>query len=226
MVDGPLLDRVSGIFHWPRPRNLLRIARLVGVRMVATDASTIPGGTLVYEAKAGDNDLRIFRIERIEDVNVGQYSSTRARQVRTAADAIALLKAADFDPKLDVAVEREIVDHLVAATSSAIMLDLGPALVVHATSPDRSLLLLPFEFGHCLDMDVTGGHGQLLPENLQQIGLLFNGEIEARITYRFGLFHNSQCRIEDQRRADDLQLIEVLILNKRAQVIRERPMLW
>jgi hypothetical protein len=75
-------------------------------------------------------------------------------------------------------------------------------------------------------MDVTGGHGQLLPTNLQQIGLLFDGEIDARITYRFGLFHNSQCRIEDQRRADDLQLKEALVLYRRAQVIRERPMLW
>jgi hypothetical protein len=217
--EGDAFDRTTIVLS----RFDLRIARLVGVRMVATDASTIPGGALVYEAKAGDSDLRIFRIE---DVNVGQYSPTRARQVRTAADAIESLKAADFDPKLDVAVEREIADHLVAATSSAITLDRGPALVVHATSPGRSLLVLPFEFSHCLDIDVTGGHGQLLPTNLQQIGLLFDGEIDARITYRFGLFHNSQCRIEDQRRADDLQLKEALVLYRRAQVIRERPMLW
>ena len=201
----------------------LRIARLVGVRMVATDALTIPGGALVYEAKAGDSDLRIFRVE---DVNVGQYSPTRALQVRTAADAIESLKAVDFDPKQDVVVEREITDNLVAATSSTTTVDRGPLLIVHASSHGRSLLVLPFEFSHCLDIDVTGGHGQLLPANLQQIGLLFDGEIEAKITYRFGLFHNSQCRIEDQRRADNLQLKEALLLNKRAKFIRERPTLW
>lgn len=58
----------------------LRIARLVGVRMVVTDASTIPGGTLVYETKAGESDLRIFRID---DTNLGQYSPTFARRVRS-----------------------------------------------------------------------------------------------------------------------------------------------
>jgi hypothetical protein len=201
----------------------LRIARLVGVRMVATDAPTVPGGTLVYEGKARNTDLRIFRID---DVNLGQYSPTRPRYVRTAADAIAAIKAAEFDPKLDVVVETEIASNLVLASSALVTVDRGPALVVHAASTKSSLLVLPFEYSHCLVLETAGGRAQLLPVNLQQVGLLFEGEVEARIAYRFGLFHNSGCRAEDRRRADDLKLKEALVLNNRVTLTRERPRLW
>jgi hypothetical protein len=217
--DGDEFDRTTVVFS----RFDLRIARLLGVKMVATDASTIPGGTFVYGAKAGDTDLRIFRID---DVNLGQYSPIRPRYVRTAADAIAAIKAVDFDPKLDVVVESQVAADLVPATSSGVTVDRGPALIVRATSPNRSLLVLPFEFSHCLEMKVMEGQAQLLPVNLQQTGLLFDDKVEARITYRFGLFQDSRCRGEDHRRADDLRLKEALVQNDRATPTRTRPSLW
>jgi hypothetical protein len=217
--EGDAFDRATIVFT----RFDLRIARLAGVRMVATDAPTVPGGTLVYEAKAGSTDLRLFRLE---DVNLGQYSPTHPRYVRSAADAIAAIKAAEFDPKLDVVIETEIAGHLVPASSALVTVDRGPAVTVRAASSGSSLLVLPFEYSHCLELEVRGGRAQLLPVNLQQLGLLFDKEVEARITYRFGLFHNSRCRAEDHRRADDLKLKEALILNKRVTVTRERPKLW
>jgi hypothetical protein len=216
--EGDAFDRNTVVFT----RFDLRIARLAGVKMVATDASTIAGGTIVYETKARDTDLRIFRID---DVNLGQYSPRRPRYARTAADAIASIKAVDFDPKLDVVVESDMVGNLVAATSAVLSVDRGPALVVRAASRNRSLLVLPFEYSHCLEMAVAGGRGQLLPVNLQQIGLLFEGEVEARITYRFGLFQNPRCRSEDLQRADNLKLREALLANSRGTLIRERPKL-
>ena len=181
----------------------LRMARLMGVRMVATDAKDIPGGTLIYETKSGDADLRIFRID---DINLGQYSPTRPRRVSTAAEAITELRASDFDPKRDVVVEDAIPSGLVPATFATVTVDLGPTLVVQASSPGRSLLVLPFEYSHCLRLDVVTGGARLIPVNLQQTGLLFEGSTEARITYRFGLFGDAACRADDVRRADSLKL--------------------
>lgn len=201
----------------------LRMARLIGVRMVATDASAIAGGTLVYETRAGDTDLRIFSID---DTNVGQYSPTRARLTRTAADAIAAMGAPDFDPKMDVAVEGDIPRGLVPATFSVVTVDRGPKLIVRAASPGRSLLVLPFEYSHCLRIKAASGEPQLIPVNLQQAGLLFVERVEAEITYEFGLFDRSRCRGEDRRRADDLQLKEALIRNDRATQMKKRPTLW
>jgi hypothetical protein len=51
---------------------------------------------------------------------------------------------------------------------------------------------------------------RLVPVNLQQIGLIFENQIEARITYRFGLLKDAACRGEDIARADRLQLREIV----------------
>ena len=118
----------------------LRTARLMGVRMVATDATDIPGGTLIYETKAGNADLRIFRLD---DINLGQYSPTSLRRVSTAAEALTQLRASDFDPKHNVVVEDAIPSLLVPASSAKVKLDLGPSLVVQASSPSRSSIGAP-----------------------------------------------------------------------------------
>jgi hypothetical protein len=200
----------------------LRMARLMGVRLVATDASALSDGALLYEAKAGNRDVRIFRLDH---VNLGQYSPTRFRLVRSASDAIAVMKSQDFDPSAEAVVESSISPELRPASSALVMVDRGPALVVRATSPAHSLLVLPFEYSRCLSMTITAGHAQLIPVNLQQTGLLFDGELEARIVYRFGLLQHSHCRSEDQQRADDLNLKEALLRYQRATIIRERPKL-
>lgn len=193
----------------------LKMARLMGVRIVATDAASMPGGTLIHETKATDIPLRLFRLD---DVNVGQYSPTRAHLTDTASEAIATLKTPTFDPKSDVVVEDEIPGPLVPATSATVAADLGAKLVVHAKSPGRSLLVLPFEFSHCLRLTATSGAAQLLPANLQQIGLLFESEVTADIVYRFGLSGDTACRGEDLKRIDRLRLRQALIDNNRAPV--------
>ena len=190
--------------------------------MVATDAQAIPGGTLVYEASAGDTDLRIFRID---DTNVGQYSPTRARRVKTAAEAITALGAANFDPKRDVVVEGEIAGELLPAVSAAVTVDLGPTLIVRATSPGRSLLILPFDYSHCLKLEAAGG-ARAHPVNLQQIGLLFYDGSKQELPTGSGCSRDSRCRGEDLRRADDLQIEDALVRNNRATLTRQRPSLW
>jgi hypothetical protein len=185
----------------------LRVARLMGVRMVATDAFDIPGGTLVFETKTGNGDLRIFRID---DINLGQYSPTVLRRVSTAAEAMAELRVSGFDPKRDAVVEGGVPSGLVPATSAKVRVDPGPTLVVQASTPSRSLLVLPFEYSHCLRLDAANGKARLVPVNLQQTGLLFQGSVEAKIIYRFGLFADAGCRGDDIERANALKLRDVL----------------
>jgi hypothetical protein len=185
----------------------VRIARLMGVRMVATDAAAVPGGTLVYETKAGNRDLGIFRLD---DINLGQYSPTSLRRVNTAAEAINELSASGFDPKRNAVVEDSIPFRLVPATAAKVTVDFGPTLVVQASTPSRSLLVLPFEYSHCLHLNVVSGNARLVPVNLQQTGMLFEGGVEARIIYRFGLFADAGCRGEDVKRANALRLHDLL----------------
>lgn len=201
----------------------LRMARLLGVRMVVTDSASIPGGTLIYETKAGDIFLRIFEIDK---TNVGQYSPTHALFARSATEMVELLKAANFEPTRDVVVENAVLDDLQSANAVAVTVDRGPSMIVRASSPGHSLLVLPIEYSHCLQLHTRIGQPQLIPVNLQQTGLLFDKAVEASITYKFGLFGASICRGEDKQRADALDLKAMLQDNHRAHITHNRPTLW
>jgi hypothetical protein len=181
-----------------------RVAHMIGIRYVVTDAANIPGGTMVYEAMAGDTPLRLFRID---DTNLGQYSPTRPIRITTAAEGLATIGSAAFDPKQSVLVEQSLPADLVPGRLQSLTVEYGPALHVQAESPGTSLLVLPFEYSHCLRVKALGGNtAQLIPVNLQQTGLLFDRRADVEITYRFGLFADAACRGEDLARMDTLQV--------------------
>ena len=79
-----------------------KIARLKAGRMVVTDYKVFSDGVLIDEELAGDSPLRDFRVDV---ANVGQYSPTRPSWASLAAEIIAKLKQASFDPTGDVVVE-------------------------------------------------------------------------------------------------------------------------
>jgi hypothetical protein len=184
------------------------IARLIGVRMVITDADALPGGKLIYETTAGAAALRIFRVAK---TNLGQYSPIHALQVTTAAEAIDAMVANSFNPENDVIVESSIPHDLVAGKLLSLTTDYGPTLSVSAMSLGWSLLVLPFEYSHCLRLQIiNGATAAILPVNLQQTGLLFEHTIHAEISYDFGPLTNVECRGDDRRRVDILRVRDAL----------------
>lgn len=177
-----------------------KIARLLGVRAVVSDRE-IAGGSPVETLS---RDGRTLRVYHLDDVNLGQYSPTRAARAGNAAEAMAAIAADTFDPKRDVIVEGDVPDDLVPAQSVLVTIETGPALHVRATSTGKSLLVLPFEFSHCLRIDGSAGV-RLLPVNLQQLGLLFEKEADVSIGYRYGVL-DSTCRGADLARAQAFDL--------------------
>jgi hypothetical protein len=185
-----------------------RVARMMGVRYVVTDAPNIPGGTLAYDQMAGDTPLRIFRLD---DVNVGQYSPTRTTRISTAIEGIAAIKRNSFDPEQEALVEQDAPPNLVPGTLTSLTVETGPVLHVRAQSPGTSLLVLPFEYSHCLRLNaVDGAPARLIPVNLQQTGLIFEGHIEADINFDFGPLSQLSCRGEDLARMDRLHVHDAL----------------
>jgi hypothetical protein len=51
---------------------------------------------------------------------------------------------------------------------------------------------------------------RIVPANLQQIGLIFEGRVSARLSYLFGPLEQPNCRAEDLQRADRIRLREAL----------------
>jgi hypothetical protein len=190
-------------FFWLDRYNA-KIARLIGVRMVVSDAD-VNEGAVVYEQRVGGRRLRIYRLD---NTNLGQYSPTHLSRANSAAAAIAAMEADSFDPRQDAVVEDDMPGDLVAAGAVSVIVEAGPRLRVRARSPGRSLIVLPFEFSHCLHL-----HGptsaRILPVNLQQVALLFEKEADVSIDFQYGVF-DSACRGADIARAKALDLRAII----------------
>jgi len=69
---------------------------------------------------------------------------------------------------------------------------------LRASSAGRSILILPIEFGRCLKIaDAAGGTPHLFRADLLLTGVLFERQLDARISFHNGPFHNSRCRLDD-----------------------------
>jgi hypothetical protein len=116
-----------------------------------------------------------------------------------------------FDPQREVITEEQVPSNLIEGKLISLKTEFGPTLNVRAESSGESLLVLPFEYSHCLHLETSRAEpARLIPVNLQQIGLLFRGELDANISYRFGPLDQPGCRREDLHRADRLQLRNAL----------------
>ena len=176
------------------------MARLFGVRFaIADDVLQAPGVRPVAEV-AGSPALHVYEVP---DPNVSGFAPTN---VITAADwpgTKAALQAGDFEPTRDVVVDvdaaSDLVD-LVPAASSRIMLT-GQDITVTATSPGRSMLVLPFEYSACLrgvPQDQGDGFVRLQPVDGILIGLVFDRQTRVRISAVNPPWRTATCRIEDR----------------------------
>jgi hypothetical protein len=67
---------------------------------------------------------------------------------------------------------------------------------VQAASNGPAHILLPVQFSHCLVV-VNGAPARLTRANLLQTLVSFEGTLDARLEFRFGLFADNKCRLRD-----------------------------
>ena len=80
------------------------------------------------------------------------------------------------------------------------------AIRVQAESRGRSLLLLPVQYSRCL-MPSEPLTAKLLPANLVQTAVLFQGNIDLRIHIEYGLFRPG-CRKRDLTDLAELGIVD------------------
>ena len=87
---------------------------------------------------------------------------------------------------------------------------------VKAGSDGGALLLLPFTFSRCFALNVSSGDqgARTVRANLNMLGLLFTGSIDATLTLATGPFTRPGCLLEEAR---DLQRLGL------DQAVREFP---
>ena len=136
----------------------------------------------------------IQKVYEYSDSNVGNYSPTNVVIARDAPSILQYLWRTSFDPRQSIILPERIEEPLVEATGGKMFFERG-AIRVQAESRGHSLLLLPVQYSHCLVLSepVTA---RLLPANLVQTAVLFQGSIDLRIYLEYGLFRPG-CRKQD-----------------------------
>lgn len=193
-------DRLDRAAQAPRVYRA-NLARLMGVAMVVSDGA-VPGETRLFEGKAKDHPLYIYRVA---NPNLGQFSPTTTVVARDASAILDQLQAPDFDGAKLAVVEAPITSPLVSSTNVSVQMNKGPSLRVTGHSDGVSLLVLPFDYSYCLRARGKSLES-MVPVNLAQVGLLIRGDADIEISYRFGLFAGVSCRKHDLERAKSLGL--------------------
>lgn len=183
-----------------------RLLRMLGVRFLITDAPLADFAHL-RERIPEHGYPRLFLYE-LDGVNVGQFSPHEAILASDASTTLMALSRSGFDPAREIVVQEPLPKNLSPLTKSQLTAEVG-ALRISALSGGTSVILLPLEYSHCLELKPisrTEGLPKLFRANLVQVGILFDRELDAVVTYFTGPFHNAGCRLEDAR---DMQRLDV-----------------
>jgi len=172
------------------------LMKLFGVRYVI-DPQPIADPGLALRATSSTGD----RLYELADVNLGQYY---ARHVVRAASFAEMLRAMGTTASLldTTWVYEEVPSTLSMARGEITFVRSG--IRVKAGSDGGALLLLPFTFSRCFALEVSSGDpgARMVRANLNMLGLLFTGSIDATLTLATGPFTRPGCLLEEAR---DLQ---------------------
>jgi hypothetical protein len=179
------------------------LARLLGVSLVVSDRA-LPGEIELYRGQADNHPVYLHRVA---GSNLGQYSPTRTVVAANAARILDYLQAEDFDGRELAVVEGPVEQNLVPSERVSVTFHKGPRIHIETRSRGTSLLVLPFDYSHCLEVEGQG-LDRMIPVNLSQTGLIVRGKVSLDIAYRYGLVKGTSCRKDDLQRIRKLDLEE------------------
>jgi hypothetical protein len=120
-----------------------------------------------------------YTVYEYSGTNLGNYSPTNVVIARDAPSILQHLWKTSFDPRRSIILPERIEEPLVQATGGKMSFERG-AIRVQAETHGHSLLLLPLQYSRCLVVS-EAAKAKLLPANLVQTAVLFQGSIDLRI---------------------------------------------
>lgn len=197
----------------------------LGVRYVVVSGFVPPP----YEAMTGGKIVLLPEYTHVVDSypvylfevrtpNVGSFSPVNQIMAATVAEALAKLTAVEkpFDYTRDVLLTQPLGKELVPGEPASISIS-REGMRIKASSGGTSLLLLPLQFSHCLTLRAIGPAGaaaQLVRANVMQAGLVYSGNVDVLVSFRYGPFQNQFARIKDYLDMRRLQLSAVGLQGK------------
>jgi hypothetical protein len=161
------------------------LLRAMGVRFVLTAAANAPLFRDVPACRLVPGRDAHLLLYELAQPNIGNYSPTLTMVSRSAQETVSLLTASWFDPEQQV-VLTELPGGALVPASSASLRFVDGGVRVTATSPGRSLLVLPLQYSHALRLRADAAGARLMRANLAQTALVFDRRVDAFITLEFG----------------------------------------
>ena len=169
--------------------------RQIGIRYILSD-EPLKVGTLKYQQdKAG---LSIYLYD-LGVVNLGDWYITNVKSISSIDGASSFFSSLPNMKSTSGFVETpEVFSGLVKPTFSKLTVIKGKYHLT-ASSPSKSLLALPIEYSSCFEFKEEKGSKilQVLPINILQMGIEFERHLDVEISYKFGMFTNPACRLND-----------------------------
>ncbi len=185
--------RNVSVYTQPNPR----IFELLGVRYLIVPSTLGQTGTTLQTETIADET---WRLAELPAPNLGTYTPTIIEHAPGISRMIDRLAAADFDPAtMAVAAAVDFSQPLVPAKEISLYFSGGDVRVT-GTSAGRTLVVIPREYSHCLELIPNGpGTASLHRVDGLLTGLLFDRQVDAVVAFRTGPFHSPTCRYQDFR---------------------------
>jgi hypothetical protein len=180
----------------------LRLLQLLGLRYLVSNQD------LASPKEAREvSRWKEFRVYELPQPNLASYTPTALIAVPDAAAAVARLREPGFDPLRQALVTETVPAGLVPAPPAKLTFVRG-GFDVEASSPGRSLVILPVQFTHCLAVRAISGDGfvRLIRVNLVQTGVLFERSTSLEVRRREWPLASAECQRQDY--ADSVRLLQ------------------
>ena len=215
LLSPPLFRAATKLLARPDDRQLRSVLVLrhidahvlaaLGVRFVITDAPANAPLRLVQTEPI--DETQTLRLYEVPDAIAGAATPSKVETVGSFDAALARLADPAFDPQEAAIVmaedDAEVANLSALSPASGVSVRIARGgLSVEAASQGRSLLVLPFQFSHCLSFLPSRANTRLpliVPINALETGILFEGDLKGELRYFTGPFRGADCRLNDSR---------------------------
>lgn len=175
-----------------------RVLRLLGVRYLVTDQrAPVDGAQRIRTMQVPGLPLPLG-LDELANPNIG-VSPTKV-VIDKGRGAMLRLSDSEFDFETTAILPGEIETPLTKAADISISVENG-GLRIRASSVDKSLVVIPFQYSHCLHAlsRQSGKQVKLVRADFLLTGILFRGTLDADIEYQQGPFRGALCGLSDLR---------------------------
>ena len=177
----------------------VHVLKLLGVRYVLMPR---PDGSLGELRASEDRAGEPWGLIELSKPNLATYSPTLIETRRDLSSMLDFVVDDSIDLSKRAVAQEQVAGPLMPVRAVALSMA-GKDLRVVADSDGRSLIVVPVEFSHCLDLIETppeqGGGATALRIDGLLTGIVFAHHIDAVLSFRIGPLHNPTCRWADYR---------------------------